>query len=105
MLNTTNLDEVRRHALDLADKSERRWKRAIFIFAAVEGVGWIAFIVVAWLGFSTAVLLGVAVLILYSMIFAWAVALKEHMDTCTQRILKAIEATSFARPEKPDGAG
>jgi hypothetical protein len=36
------------------------------------------------------------------MIFSWAVALKEHMDTSTQRILKAIEAMSFARPEKPD---
>ena len=102
MLNTTNLDEVRRHALDLADKYERRWKRAIFIFAAVEGVGWVTFIVVAWLGFSIAILLGVAVLILYTMIFSWAVALKEHMDTCTQRILKALEAMPYARPEKPD---
>jgi fatty acid desaturase len=102
MSNTTNLDEVRRHALDLADKSERRWKRAIFTFAAVEGVGWITFIVLVWLGYSIAILLGVAVLILYTMIFGWAVALKEHMDTSTQRILKAIEATSFARPEKPD---
>jgi hypothetical protein len=102
MSNTPNLDEVRRHALDLVDKSERRWKRAIFIFAAVEGLGWITFILFAWLGFSFAILLGVAVLILYTMIFAWAVALKEHMDTCTQRILKAIEAMSYARPEKPD---
>jgi hypothetical protein len=102
MSNTTNLDEVRRHALDTVEKSERRWKRAIFVFAAVEGVGWITFIVVAWLGFSNAVLLGVAVLILYTMIFSWAVALKEHMDTCTQRILKAIEAISNARPEKLD---
>jgi hypothetical protein len=102
MSNTTNLDEVRRLALDIVDKSERRWKRAILIFAAVEGVGWITFIVVAWLGFSIAILLGVAVMILYTMIFTWAVALKEHMDTSTQRILKAIEAMSYARPEKPD---
>ena len=102
MSDTTNLDEVRRHALDIVDKSERRWKRAIFIFAAVEGVGWIAFILFAWHGFSIAVLLGVAVLILYTMIFTWAVALKEHMDTCTQRILKAVEAMSYSRPEKPD---
>jgi Flp pilus assembly protein TadB len=102
MSNPTNLDEVRRHALDIVEKSERRWKRAIFTFAAVEAVGWITFIVVAWLGFSIAVLLGVAVLILYTMIFSWAVALKEHMDTSTQRILKAIEAMSFARPDKPD---
>jgi Flp pilus assembly protein TadB len=102
MSNTTHLDDVRRHALEIADKSERRWKRAIFMFAAVEGLGWIAFIVVAWLGFSIAILLGVAVLILYTMIFTWAVALKEHMDACTQRILKAIEAMSFVRPEKPD---
>ena len=99
MSNATNLDEVRRRALDLADASERRWKRAIFVFAAVEALGWIAFILIAWLGFSTAVLLGVAVLILYTMIFAWAVALKEHTETCTQRVLKAMEAITPMRAE------
>jgi len=102
MSNTTNLDEVRRRALDLADTSERRWKRAILIFAAIEGVGWISFILLAWLGFSIAILLGVAVLILYTMVFTWAVALKEHTDTCTQRILKAIETMPHGRPENPD---
>ena len=102
MSNPTNLDEVRRRALDLADASERRWKRAIVLFAAVEGLGWVSFLLLAWLGFSTAVLLGVAILILYTMIFSWAVALKEQTDTCTQRILKAIESMPNARPEKPD---
>ena len=53
MSNTTNLDEVRRHALEIVDKSERRWKRAIFMFAAVEGLGWITFIVVAWLAWMS----------------------------------------------------
>lgn len=97
MSNPTNLDDVRRHALDLVDRSERRWKRAILVFAGVEGLGWISFILLAWLGFSFAVLLGVAVVILYTMAFAWAVALKEHMDTCTQRILKAMEMMPPAR--------
>jgi hypothetical protein len=102
MANSTHLDEIRRRALDLVDKSERRWKRAILIFAAVEGMGWISFILFAWLGFSVAVLLGVAVLILYTMIFTWAVALKEHMDNCTQRILKAMDTMPHAQDEKPD---
>ena len=102
MLNSTHLDEIRRRALDVADKSERRWKRAILIFAAVEGLGWISFILLAWLGFSVAVLLGVAVLILYTMTFTWAVALKEHMDTCTQRILKAMETTPHTGADKPE---
>jgi hypothetical protein len=102
MSNTTNLDHVRRRALDLADTSERRWKRAIVIFAAVESLGWISFILLAWLDFSIAILLGVAVVILYTMVFAWAVALKEHTDICTQRILKAIETLPHAKPEKPD---
>jgi hypothetical protein len=102
MSNTTNLDEVRRRALDVAETSERRWKRAISIFAAVEGVGWISFVVLAWLGFSVAVLLGLAVLILYTVLFTWAVALKEHADTCTKRILKAIESMPHARLERPD---
>jgi hypothetical protein len=81
------LDEIRRRALDLVDQSERRWKRAILLFVVVEGLGWFSFILLAYFGFSIAVLLGVAVLILYTMIFSWAVALKDHMDTCTQRIL------------------
>jgi hypothetical protein len=102
MSNSTHLDEIRRRAMDVADKSERRWKRAILIFAAVEGTGWISFILLAWFGFSVAVLLGVAVLILYTMTFTWAVALKEHMDTCTQRILKAIETMPRAVADKPD---
>src|SRR5215469_7759374 len=91
MSNSIHLDEIRRRALDLADKSERRWKRAILIFALVEGTGWISFVLLWWLDFPLAVLLGVAVLILYTMIFTWAVALKEHMDNCTQRVLKAME--------------
>ena len=101
MSNSTHLDEIRRRALDLADKSERRWKRAILIFAAVEGMGWISFIVLAWLGFSVTVLLGVAVLILYTMTFTWAAALKEHMDTCTQRILKAMETMPCPAADQP----
>jgi hypothetical protein len=52
--------------------------------------------------FSIPVLLGVAVLILYTMFFTWAVALKEHMGTCTQRIFKAMETIPHASPEKPD---
>ena len=102
MSNFTNLDEIRRRALDLADKSERRWKRTILIFAAVEGTGWISFLLLAWLGFSVAVLLGVAVLILYTMNFTWSVALKEHMEICTQRILKAMESMPHAAAENPD---
>ena len=102
MSNSTHLDEIRRHALDLAEKSERRWKRAILIFATVEGLGWISFILLVWIGYSVAILLGVAVLILYTMTFTWAVALKDHMDTCTQRILKAMETMPRAAADKPD---
>jgi hypothetical protein len=102
MSNSTPLDEIRRRALDIVEKSERRWKRAILIFAAVEGIGWISFILLAWLGFSIAVLLGVGVLILYTMIFTWAVALKEHMDTCTQRILKALDNVPRTGAEQSD---
>jgi hypothetical protein len=97
MSETASVDEIRRRALELVDKSERRWKRAILIFSAVEGAGWISFILLAYYGFSFAVLLGAAVLILYTMIFAWAAALKEHMDACTYRILKAMEGTSPGR--------
>jgi hypothetical protein len=101
MSNSTHLDEIRRRALELADNSERRWKRAIVIFAAVEATGWISFILLAWLGSSVAVLLGVAVLILYTMIVTWTFALKEHIDNCTQRILKAMDSTPNPAADKP----
>lgn len=39
---------------------------------------------------------------LYTMIFTWAVALKDHMDTCTQRILQAMDTMPHAGAEKPD---
>jgi hypothetical protein len=97
MSNPTPLDEIRRRALDLVDQSERRWKRAILLFAVVEGLGWTSFVLLAYFGFSIVILLGVAVLILYTMIFTWAVALKDHMNTCTQRILKAMETLPQAR--------
>jgi hypothetical protein len=100
MSNTTNLDDVRRRALDLVDTSERRWKGAIGLFGVVEGLGWVSFILLAWYGFSIAILLGVAVLILYTMFFVWAAALKQHMDTCTQRILKAMESLPQSPSEK-----
>jgi len=102
METSTNLDEARRSALDLVDKSHRQWRRAIRIFAAVEGFGWLGYIILAWMGFSLPVLLAVAVLILYTMSFTWAMAMRDHMDTCTQRILKAIEATSSSGPTEMD---
>jgi hypothetical protein len=101
MPNSTELDEVRRRALEQADRSELRWKRAIVIFAAVEVAGWVSFILLAWFGFSVAVLLGVAVLILYTMTVTWTFALKEHVDACTQRVLKAVEAVRPAKAGEP----
>jgi len=87
-----NLDEGRRSALEIAESSRRQWVRAMVLFAGLEGVGWISYVLFAWFDFPASVLIGVAAVILYAMMFGWAVALKDQIDVNTQRVLKAIEA-------------
>jgi hypothetical protein len=91
MTKPQNPDDVRRAALNMAERSRRQWVRAMVIFAIVEGIGWISYVLLAWFDFPASVLIGVAALVLYTMMFGWAVALKEQIDVGTQRVLKAID--------------
>jgi hypothetical protein len=102
MLKSESLDEVRRSALEMAERSRRQWVRAMLLFAGLEGVGWISYLLLAYFAFPVAVLIGVATLVLYSMMFGWAVALKDQIDVGTQRVLKAIEALARTETEKAD---
>jgi hypothetical protein len=101
MTKPENLDDVRRAALEMAERSRRQWVRAMVIFAAVEGVGWVSYVLLAWFDFPVSVLIGVATVILYSMLFGWAVALKDQIDVGTQRVLKAIDLAK--QDDRPQG--
>jgi hypothetical protein len=91
MASSTKLDEIRRSALAGVEESRRLWARVITLFAVVEGLCWIAYILLAYFQFPTSVLIGVAALLVYSTVFTTIMGLRLHFDKGTQRILKAIE--------------
>jgi hypothetical protein len=108
MSKSTNLDDIRRSALDRAEESKRLWQRVITMFAAAEGTCLIVYLLLAYFAFSTSVLILVAAVLVYSTVFAGIMGLKLHIDDSTQRILRAIE--SLAQDEEgaddvPPGEG
>jgi hypothetical protein len=92
MPEPTKVDEIRRVALDSVDASRRLWISVIALFAVLEAGCWIAYLLLACYGFPTAVLIGVATLLVYSTVFASIMGLRLHLDNSTQRILKALES-------------
>jgi hypothetical protein len=98
MSEPTKLDAIRRAALDSADASRRLWRRTLTGFAVVEGGCWVAFILLAYFGYPTSVLIGVAALLVYGTVFASVTGLRFHLDNCTQRILKAVETLAAEPP-------
>jgi hypothetical protein len=100
MSEPTKLDHIRRAALDSVEASRRLWGRALTGFALVEGACWVAFILLAYFGFPTSVLIGVAAFLVYGTVFASITGLRFHLDNCTQRILKAIETLAAELPDE-----
>jgi hypothetical protein len=91
MPQPSNLDDIRRAALDSADESRRLWTRVLTLFAILEATCWVAYLVLAYYEFPTSVLIGVAALLVYSTVFASIMGLRVHLDNATRGILKAIE--------------
>jgi hypothetical protein len=102
MSEPTKLDDIRRAALDSVEASKRLWTRALTWFAVAEGACWIAYILLAYYGFPTSVLIGVAALLVYSTVFASIMGLRFHLDNSTQRILKAIDTLATDLPDKAE---
>lgn len=100
MSQPTNLDDIRRSALDQAEESKRLWQGVLIVLAAAEGLCWIAYLLLAYFGFPTSVLILVAAVLVYSTVFTGVLGLKLHVDNCTQRVLQAIE--SLARDTAAD---
>jgi hypothetical protein len=92
MSGPAQLDDIRRAALDSVEASQRLWKRAITWFAVAEGTCWLAYVLLAYFAFPTSVLIGVATVLVYSTTFVSVMGLRFHLDSCTQRVLKAIES-------------
>ena len=92
MAEQVDLDQIRRAALDFADQSKRLWVKAAIVAGIVEAGGWITYILLAYYGFSVAVLIAVASMIVYALLFVGGIGLSWHIDICTQRVLKAIES-------------
>jgi hypothetical protein len=92
MSGPAKLDAIRRAALDSVEASRRLWKRALTAFAVAEGACWLAYVLLAYFEFPTSVLIGVATVLVYSTTFASVMGLRFHLDSCTQRVLQAIES-------------
>jgi hypothetical protein len=108
MSKMTNLDDIRRSALDRAEESKRLWQRVITMFAVAEGTCLIAYLLLAYFAFPASVLILVAAVLVYSTVFAGIMGLKLHIDNSTQRILQAIESLAQDRAETdeaPPGEG
>jgi hypothetical protein len=103
MSKPANLDEIRRSALGRAEDSKRLWQQALTMFAVAEGVCLLVYILLAYFGFPTSVLILVAAVLVYSTVFAGIMGLRFHIDNSTQGILKAIE-TLAQHDVPPDGA-
>jgi hypothetical protein len=97
MSQPSNLDDIRRAALDSVDESRRLWTRVITLFALVEAACWLAYLALAYYEFPTSVLIGVAALLVYSTVFTSIMGLRVHLDNCTRGILKAIETLAKDR--------
>jgi hypothetical protein len=108
MSKLTNLDDIRRSALDRAEESKRLWQKVITMFAIVEGTCLIGYLLLAYFAFPTSVLILVAAVLVYSTTFAGIMGLKSHIDNSTQRILQAIESLAQDRAgadDVPPGEG
>jgi hypothetical protein len=102
MSKLTNLDDIRRSALDRAEESKRLWQQVITMFAIAEGTCLVAYILLAYFAFPTSVLILVAAVLVYSTVFAGIMGLKLHIDNSTQSILQAIESLAQDQAEAAD---
>ena len=87
MAKSNDLEEVRHAALEAAEKAKRRWVIVVSLFALVEGACILVYVVLAYRNAPLPILLGVAILLVYSTQIVWSIGLKNHLNACTLRIL------------------
>jgi hypothetical protein len=99
MVNTENIDRVRKQALDRVEKSERHYKLAFVGAGVVETAFVVAFIFLADFSNRTHLLLFISVIATYTIIGMGLFALGAHINKSVGRILQAIETTELPRCE------
>ena len=104
MATASNVDRIRKSALESADKSDRNFTRFICLFAFLELGTTVTYVVMAVLGFSEPVLIGVAGACVYTLIASGLFGLKFHMDTSTSQIISALQLLAEdAEDAEPNG--
>lgn len=91
MATASHVDRIRKSALESADKSDRNFWRFLWVVAFLELAVAVTYVVMAVLGFSEPVLIGVAGACVYTLIASGLFGLKFHMDTSTNRIISALQ--------------
>ena len=91
MTDVNNINEVRRHALDRIDRSERHYKLTFFVAAIIEGLFLAGFLLLADLSNRMHLLLFIATIAIYTIMALGLVALGVHINRSTLRVLNAVE--------------
>lgn len=91
MSKQSSLDQVRGAVLDKIERSERRYKLALWAAVALESCFLVGFLLLADLGNRVHVLVFLAAIGVYSILALGLVALGAHVSRCTERVLKAID--------------
>ena len=94
MAENTHLNGVRGAALDRIEKSERNFKLGMIIFAILEFLFLLLFILLMDFSNKIHVLLFVAAVGFYTLIIMGLVVLGLHVRRDTQLVLRAIETLS-----------
>jgi hypothetical protein len=91
MSKQINLDEVRKHALNRIERSERNFKLAMFCAAGFEGLFLIVFLRAADFGNKLHILFLIGTVGSYTIIVLGLFVLATHITRNTQLVLKAID--------------
>lgn len=91
MSDQTRLDQIRGTVLDSIERTERRYKLALFAAAGLEACFLVGFLLLIDHTNRLHLLVFVAAVAVYTILALGLVALGAHVNRCTERILKAIE--------------
>lgn len=102
-MSDSNLDRIRGEVLDRIERSEKNYRAAFYVGAAVESAFLLAFFFLADFSNRLHVLLLLSTVAAYSILAVGLIALGAHVSRCTERVLRAIELRyPLEGPRPPD---
>jgi uncharacterized membrane protein len=87
----SNLDEIRRQALDRVDQAQRRFRYAVGAVAAVEGLLLLAVLILIDFSDRLQLLVFLCSILVYATVLVALFALGAYIVTVEARILRALE--------------